>query len=206
MRIPDTQSVDDMVAVTHDRQIVGNSHDRSVVFLNEMSASCLRIIFLADRTAESDLCLVFIPADLKRITILDPFIRHFLLIAVLNLLLEHSVVITNAASVCRIAKSRQGVEETSCQTSQTAVSERGIRLLIFYRVQIDTDGAQRFTRIVIRAHVHKVVTQQTADQKLHRHIVDRLRVLLIDLLLGRDPVIDDIIFDCIADSLEELLL
>ena len=43
-------------------------------------------------------------AQLKRVAILEPVIRYFYLITILDFLLEHTVTVTDTATVCGISK------------------------------------------------------------------------------------------------------
>ena len=103
-RIPDSQCIDNMVSISDDRHIVRHRTHRTVILLNKINALCHRIILDPDVTTEADLFCVFIPANLKRIAVLQPVVWHLYLIAVLNFLLEHSVTVADAASICRISQ------------------------------------------------------------------------------------------------------
>ena len=63
----------------------------------------LSVPFCLHITAEFDLRRILCAADLKRIAVLQPLIRDLDLISVTDLLFEHSITITDAAAICRIA-------------------------------------------------------------------------------------------------------
>ena len=77
-------------------------------------------------------------AQFERITIHQPVIGNLYLITVADLLLEHTITITDTAAICRISQSRQGIQEACRQTTQAAVAQCCIRLLILDQVQIQS--------------------------------------------------------------------
>ena len=86
--------------------------------------------------AELDDLRVLRTAELKGIAVHKPVVGNFFLISVLNFLLEHTIAVTDTAAVCRITQGCQRIQEASCQSSQTAISQSCIRLLILDYVQI----------------------------------------------------------------------
>ncbi len=202
--IPDPQAVDYIIAVAYDRKVHRHGQHGLIAFLNKLILAVLVLDFHI--AAEFDSLGVLRTAKLKGIAILQPHIRHFYLIAILNLLLEHSIAVTDAASICRISKACQRVQKTCSQTSQTAVSKGRIRLLVFDHIQIQSDLLQCLFYLIIKGQVDQIVAQCSAHQKLHGHIIYDLRVFFVILFLRRDPCIHNRIFYCIAYSLEDLLL
>ena len=142
--IPDSQSVDDLVIVTNDRHIVRNSHYRLITFLDELISSGSCIIFHAYISAEFYFFCIFRTTQFEWITIFQPVIRYFYLIAVFDFLFEQTIVITDTTAICTVSQSCQGIQETCCQSSQTTVTQCRIRLLIFDHVQIKSQLVQCF--------------------------------------------------------------
>ena len=132
--VPDSQGVDDLVVVTYDRHIVWDSQHRLVTFLYEIVSACGRVIFYLYIASEFYFFGIFRTAKLEWITVFQPVIRHFHLESVLNLLFEQTIVVTDPAAISTVAESCQGIQETSRQSSQTAVSESRIRLLVFNHI------------------------------------------------------------------------
>ena len=120
-RIPDAQGVDDPVAIADDGHIVRNGLDGLISFLPEYRASVFVHISIHP-AAEFDLFCVFRTAQLERIAVRQPVVRHLHLITVPDFLLEHAVAITDSAAVSRIPQRRQGIQETCRQPAQTAVA------------------------------------------------------------------------------------
>ena len=126
--VPDTQSVYHVVAVAHNRHVVGDGHNGAVSLLHKMvSAVFPDRLYIA---AEFNLCGVLCPAKLKGIAVLQPLVRHLQLVTVFNLLFEHAVVVADAAAVGRITQSRQGIQKAGGEPSEAPVSKCRIRLLI----------------------------------------------------------------------------
>ncbi len=113
-------------------------------------------------TAELNHLCVLRPAKLKGIALCQPVIRHFHLESIPYFLLEHAVTITDAASVRRISKRCKGIQEACCQTSQTAVTQSRIRLLILYDINIKSQFFQNFFYTLVCFQVDHIITQSTS--------------------------------------------
>ena len=156
--------------------------------------------------AELDDLRVLGTTKLKGIAIGKPVIWNLFLIAVLNFLLKHTVAVTNTAAVCRIAQGCQRIQEAGCQSSQTAISQSCVRLLILNHVQITAKLLQGFLYFIIIGQVNQIITKRTAHQKFHGHVIHDLRILLFHLLLGRDPCVDDRILGSQCYRMKNLML
>ncbi len=159
-RVPDPQAVDYIVAVTYYREIHRHCQHGLISLLDEM----ILAVFILDSyiTAELNGLCILRAAKLKRITVLKPHIRRFHLSAVDDLLLEHTVMITDTAAISRIAKGSQRIQKTCRQTSQAAVAQRRIRLLVFDYVQIQTDLFQSFFYFIIKSQINQIIAKGTA--------------------------------------------
>ena len=205
LRIPDAQSIHNTVSIAYDRHIIGNSLYGLIALLLKAVAS----VFIHKNiniSAELDLLGIFRTAEFKRIAVGQPVVRHLNLIAVPDFLFEHSVAVSDPASISRIAQGCQGIQETSRQTSQSAVAQRRIRFLIFHCIDIDSQLFKSFLHILISLQINQVISQCTAHQKFHGKIIYSFRILLLILLLGIHPIIYDDILDGIGNRLENLLL
>ena len=106
LRIPDTQGIYHIISITYYRQIAGYRAHALVTLLNEMILS-LFIYFDVHISAELYDLRVLRTAKLKGVAVLQPLVRNLYLIAILDLLLEHSLTITDAAALSRISQTRQ---------------------------------------------------------------------------------------------------
>ena len=72
---------------------------------------------------------MLIALELERVGMIQPVVRHFFLEAVLDLLLEHTVMVADTAAVSVIAACSQRIQEAGSETAETAVAESRIRLM-----------------------------------------------------------------------------
>ena len=204
-RVPDPQGIHYVVAVAHHRQVIGNGPHRLISLLDKVVSSGVLIVIYPDVAAELDLLGVLRPFQFKGIAVLQPVIRHLHLISVPDLLLEHAVMVTDAAAVGHIAQGCQRVQEAGRQTAKTAVSESGIPLLILHGVQVNVQLLQSLLYFLIGGQIQQVIAQVSSGEELHGHVVNNFGILLIDDLLGLHPVIDDNVLHRITHRLVHLL-
>ena len=202
--IPDTECIHNAVSVSYDRHIIGNRLNRLIPLLHKMLPAVLVCLYIYIAAEFHDLG-VLRAAQLKRVAVRKPVVRHFHLISVTDLLLEHTVAVADAASVCRISECGKGIQEAGCQSAQSTIAQCRIRLLILDHIQIDTQLLERFPDLLISLQIYHVIAKRTAHQKLHGHIVYDLDISFFIFFLGIHPVIDDGIFYSIRDSLKDLL-
>ena len=205
-RIPYTQGIYNSISITDDWNIKRHSAYRLVILLNKRIFSGCRIVLYVHISAKFYFLCIFRTAQLKRIAVFQPVIRNLYLITIFNFLLKHTVAVTNPAAVCTISQSRQRIQETCRKSSQTAVSERRIRLLILDHIQIQSQLLQCLFYFIIFTKIDQIVSKSTPHQELHRHIVNDLRIVLLILFLSCQPVVDDRILHCIGNGLKNLLL
>ncbi len=205
-RVPDPKRVDDAVLVADDRNIVRDGTDRGIILVDETVAAGRGIILDAGVAAEADLLRMLRALQLERVAVLQPVVRHFLLIAVLDLLSEHPVVVADAAAVGVVAAGGQRIHEAGGQPAESTVAQRRVRLLILDRVDIEAQLVQRFLHILVFPEVEQIVAQCPADQEFHRKVVDDLVLLLPEPLAGIHPLVDDRILDDVRHCLKDLLL
>ena len=167
LRVPHTQSINYMVAVSYDRHIIRNSQNGFIVLLNEFVLSCYRILFKTDISAEADFLRILFSAELKGVAFFEPVVRNLNLVAVPDLLFKHTVTVADAAAVRRIIQGCKRIKETCRKSSQTSVSKSRVRLLIFYDIQVNSHLIQGFLHIFIYCHVNQVISQSTAHKEFH---------------------------------------
>ena len=195
-----------MIVVAHNRDIKRNRADRLIILLDETVAAQCLIVLDTDIAAELDLAGILRSLQLEGISVFQPVIRDLDLVAVLDLLLEHSVAVTDTAAIGRISERRQGIQEAGCQSSKSAVAERGVTFLVLHSVDVQSHIFQRFFHILVGGQVDQGIAQRAAHQKLHGHVVENLRILFPHLLGRCHPVIDDHVLHRIGYRLEDLLL
>ena len=65
-------------------------------------------------------------------------LNKFYLLSVDNLLLEDSVVVSDAVAVCRHGQGRHRIQETGCKTAQTSIAEASISLNVLQLFYVET--------------------------------------------------------------------
>ena len=101
--VPYSERIYHIVAVTDNRKVIRNGINALIVLLNEMVSSVLSPV-ASYISAELNLHSVLRTLNLKRVAILKPVIRNLNLVSVLNLLLEHSILISYTTAISRIAE------------------------------------------------------------------------------------------------------
>ena len=120
---------------------------------------------------------IFFPTDRPRITVTHPIVRHFLLAAVLEVLLEQTVLIANAIAVQRQIQCCRTVQKACSQSAQTAVAQ----CCIFDHFQIRQGNAQfckGFLCLLHHVQNQQVVVHGTSHQKFHREIAGTAAVFV----------------------------
>ena len=203
--IPDAKRVYNVVAVADNREVIRDCANGLCALLRKMLSSLLvsRVPYI---TAELYFAGVLRTLDLKRVAVCKPVIRTLYLITVANLLLEHSVLIADTATVCGISECSKRIEEASRKTAEAAVTERCIGLLILDCVEIKAELLKSLADFLVRFQIDHNITERAAHQKFHRKVVNGLRVLLLELLLAGCPAVYNIILYGKCHSMKDLLL
>jgi len=115
---------------------------------------------------------------------------HLDLPAVDDGLAEHAVVVADAVAIAGDAQRGHAVEKARGQPPQTAVAQRGIRLQIGQGVHVQTELGQRLTQRGREFERDQRVAEGTADEKLHRQVIDQLGILRVARVRGVEPVLD----------------
>ena len=145
--------------------------------------------------AELDFLLKLCTTKLERVAVSQPVIRHLTLITVLDLLLEHAVLVADATAACPVVERCEGIQEAGCETTETTVSECPVRLGLLECVEIQSQLLDGLLQFLMTGQIQDIVTECTAHQELHGEVVYALRVLLLCSLLGLHPVVDDDVLD-----------
>ncbi len=164
------------------------------------------VIFHTDISAKTHFLRILRTSQFKGVAVHQPVVRRLHLVAVLNLLLKHTVTVTDSAPISRISKCCKRIQEACSQTSQTAVSKSRIRFLVLQKIQVHSHLFQSLFHFCICRHVNQIISQSPSHQKLHRHIIDNLRIILLVLLLRCNPVINNFLFHGIGNCLVQFLL
>ncbi len=142
-----------------------------------------------DRTAEADVVMHLGAFEFPRVAERQPVIREFELPAVLDDLLEHAVVVTDAVAVRGNAERRHALDEAGGEPAEAAVAEAGVGLERAQAVEIDVQFGERIAHGFGDAEVVEVVEQQAADEEFERQVVDAFFALLVGGIDAGEPAI-----------------
>ena len=151
--IPDTKCIYYIVLVSNDWHIVWDSLYCLVSFMDEFVLTGCLVIFNSYISAEVYLFCILRTTKLKWIAFLKPCIRYFNLVSVSDFLFEHTITVTDSASICTVSKCSKGIKEACCKSSKTAVSKCRIRLLILKCIDVDSKLFKGFFHFTVCAKV-----------------------------------------------------
>src|SRR5262245_32016935 len=124
--------------------------------------------------------------------------------AVLYRLFEDAVFIPQAVAHSWDLHGGHRVEKASRQTSQTTVAQTRVGLLLQQFEPIEVLLLDSLLRDGIEEKIRRIVGQRTADEKLHRKIVNALRVFALVGGLGVNPALGENIAHGAGDRLKAL--
>ena len=195
LSIPYTERIDDMITIADHRCIVRNRDDGLIALLNELQLAVL--VMCLHPAAELDFLLKLRTTKLERVTVSQPVVRHLTLVAILDLLLEHTILVADTAATCPVVERCKGIQEAGGETAETTVSECPVRLSLLECIEIQSQLLDRLLQLLMTGQIQDVVAERTAHQELHGEVVHALRVLLLCSLLGLHPVVDDDVLNSI---------
>ena len=97
--------------------------------------------------------------NLPRRVVGSPVIWPFYLLAVSNFLAKKTVLIVDSITKSRHSQCGQGIQKTGGESTQAAISESRICLVLFNFCKIDAEFQQNFPAAIQQSEVHKIVAQ-----------------------------------------------
>ncbi len=160
--------------------------------------------------------LLDVPAELHRIEHLgarelpgiavpQPVVRMFDLVAVLDALPEHAVLIADTVTVAGQRERGHGVEKTSREPAESTIAKRRVLFQFADLVDVQLEVRERPAAFLIEPHVQQAVGQETPRQKLERQVIDTLGVGAVVALGGRRPALDQLVSDGVGSSREPVM-
>src|SRR5262249_41951887 len=140
-----------------------------------------------ERTIQRDLDGLVRARNLPWVLAPKPIVRLLFLPTVHDGLLEQAVLVSKAVTHAGELQRRHRVEEAGRQSSQSAVPETRIGFLLQRPEPVDVLLLDRMPHEWIEPQVGHIVGERTANQELHREVVNALRILTRIPLLCRDP-------------------
>ncbi|MGY4432985.1 hypothetical protein ACVWWO_005462 [Bradyrhizobium sp. F1.13.1] len=180
---PQPQRVDVLAAPADDRRVIGHRlhglgrmPDRAIPAL---------VFDVLDTAAEANVIDHFGPLQFPGVAEAEPFVRVFLLPALIDDLAEQAVIVTDAVADRGDRQRRHAFHEAGGETAQAAVAERRVRLAFAQLRQGDAEIAERDLEDLQQPHIVQRVAEEAADQEFEREIVDALASRIVAVLLGR---------------------
>ncbi len=122
---PQPQRINCLTAIASDGYVVRYSLDRLITLMFVHQAPVFQAGLYP--AAKAHRFRLFGDADFPAVTTLKPRIRNFHLISIHDPLAKQAVLIANTAAVSVKTKRGEAVQQTGRQTSQSAVTQAGIR-------------------------------------------------------------------------------
>ena len=118
------------------------------------------------------------PRNLEGASIPDPEIRHLHLTAVLNVLFEHAIAVSDAITPARQRQSCHGVEEACGKTAQATVAQRWVHLFVEKVLQLHAECVKGFLEGLLQIEVRNGILHVSSDQVFGRQVVSPLHIHL----------------------------
>ena len=127
--------------------------------------------------AEVDRLRVLDALDLPRETLAQPRVGFFDLVAVLDPLVEHPVLVADAVARDGQAERRAAVEEARGEPAKAAVAEPGVALAFADVLEVQPDAVQCGRRLFLDAEIQQGIAQQAPHEKFERQVRDAPAVI-----------------------------
>ena len=131
----------------------------------------LQVDIVFRSAAELDHLHVLRAFDLPWVAIAHPVVRVLDLIAVIDMLLEHSVFVAQPIAGHRQPERRAAVEKTGRQAPQTAVTEARVRLGVLDLLEADGEVFDRLVDGLAQVQVEQMIAQRSANEVLQRQVM-----------------------------------
>ena len=140
-----------------------------------------------ERAIEWHFDRLVLATDFPGVRTTEPVVWNFVLPAVLNGLLEHTVFVAEAITHRRNFHRSHRIEKTGRQAPEPSIAQASVGLLLQQLVPIELLFLNGLFGNLVEKKVRDIVSQRTTDEKFHREIVNALGVLAVIGLLGPNP-------------------
>lgn len=197
--LPESQVVGVPSVVTWNRVVVGHGNDLLAALpLGSFSAAVLVLLRVA---VEADLVSDVLSLDLPGVAVVEPEVWDLNLVAVSDLLLEDTVVVSNTVAPSRDFECGEGVDEASSESAETSVSEGSVTLLLVEVLQLVAHVHESSLEVLLEVEVDKSVLECSTHEELKGKIVNTRSVLVLVVGLGVVPGLNESISDGQGSSL-----
>ena len=187
-RLPEAQVIDSIGLKPRNRDVPRHCHD--VVSVHPaVFVSAVFLLFGNDFSAKAhpvgDIRSVNFPGT----AFFQPVVWDFNLVALFNRLFENAEFIADAVSVSGVLLSRQRVHITSCQASQTAVSESHVGFQFLNSLQVVIHLLEHVITVFIQVEIDQRIAQQASNQKFHGEVADLFDIAFAVFILRAQPAL-----------------
>ena len=183
--MPQPHGVDGLGVIAGHDHVVSRGHD-----LLGLVPEGAALGVVLDPAAELDGVGDLRTGEFPRVAQLEPVIGLFDLVAVVDRLGEHAVVVADAVAEAGQTGGGHRIQEAGSQATQAAVAQTRIGFFLAGLFQINAAFGQGRGQLVVQVDGHQAVGQRAANQEFHREVVDALDLLAVLLACGLDPVLD----------------
>jgi len=203
-RFPEPQGVDRAVAISGHRYVVG--YGEHVVGIDPADAQlAVAVTVILAPAAVMDPLGVFCALQFPRIAAAQPLVGLLHLLAVLYLLAEHAVLVTDAVTGDRQLQGGATVEETGRQPPQAAIAEPGIVLRIHQLLKFEAETMERLFDAFRQPQVEDGVSQGSPHEEFEGEVVAPLAVRLLVGVAGIFPPFHQAVADRQGKRLVEIV-
>jgi hypothetical protein len=186
---PQPQRIDALATPSDDRGVIRHRLHGFRRMPDRVVAAFL--LHMLDTAAEMDVVDHLRPLEFPGVAEAQPFVRIFLLPALIDDLAEQAEIVADAIADRGNAEGGHAFHEACRKPAEAAIAQCRVRLAFAQFRESDAEIAKRGLEHREQPHVVERVGEQTADQKLQREIVDPLAAGIVALLLRRQPAMHD---------------
>ncbi len=172
--LPQAQRVDGLAGVADDQHVAGDGEHRGIAGVLGVIVA-VAVPHRRDLAAEADLDHVVIARHQPALHRGTPVVGNLGLLAVDKALLENAELVAQRIAGGAHAQRGHGIHIAGGQTAETAVAETRVGLFLKDIAGVAAHVLQSAGQRLGQAEVVGVLHQAAAHQKLHGHIVNRLR-------------------------------
>ena len=190
---PQPEGIDRLATVANHWHVVGDAPHCLGRSPEHRVASVLHVVAHLAAKGHADAALG--PGDFPRVAAAQPAVRVLDLVPVLDALLENAVLVAEAVADRRHAQCGHGFEEARRQTTEPAIAEACVHLLLADVLEIEADGGEGGVDRIQHVQVQHIVPQTAPHEELQRQVVDALHLGLVELVLAADPAVNQPVSD-----------
>ena len=132
----------------------------------------------------------FRPGEIPGIAVAQPVVGMLHLVAVLDALDEHAVLVADPVPVTGQTQGCHGIEEAGGKPAEPAIAQGRVHLQLADAVDVELEIGKRLPAFLVEPHVQQAVRKQAAGQELQGKIIDALGIGTVITAHGLHPALD----------------